>query len=372
MRSVPGRREPNVTYFGSGRARALRSFAVFSNTTGRPRAAPLQKCNNFGFKVGGIGRGPPVFQFIEGLMDHSATAADRSHPQLAAALEQVLANYQRCGVSRFSATAAAELPSGWAAAVAARAPATASNLPPAAPRVSTRPGHTSEPSPGAVASPARASAPPRPLAPAAAGAGPLLRSLPVLDDSQRADGLERLAAEIRDCRRCSAIVGYRQQTVPGEGPLRPLVCFMGEAPGADEDRTGRPFVGQAGQLLTRIIAAMKLEREQVFILNALKCRPPQNRTPVSDEIDNCRPFVERQLEILQPQFIVCLGAVAARSLLRTEMSIGRLRGQFHDYRGAQVVITYHPSYLLRNESAKRLVWDDMKMLMAQLPAASSG
>jgi uracil-DNA glycosylase family 4 len=191
--------------------------------------------------------------------------------------------------------------------------------------------------------------------------------LPILPNEQRRQRFDTLAEQVRDCRRCSAIVGYRQQTVFGDGNLHPTVCFMGEAPGADEDRTGLPFVGKAGQLLTKIINAMKLRREDVYILNALKCRPPQNRTPINEEIDYCRHFVESQLDILQPQFIVCLGAVAVRSILRQDGSIGRLRGKFHHYRGARVVVTYHPSYLLRNESAKKLVWEDMKMLMAELP-----
>ncbi|RMF42569.1 MAG: uracil-DNA glycosylase, partial [Planctomycetota bacterium] len=191
-------------------------------------------------------------------------------------------------------------------------------------------------------------------------------TLPVLPLDQRQQRFDALDAEVRACRRCEEIVHFRRQTVFGEGTLQPTVCFMGEAPGADEDRLGRPFVGRAGQLLDKIIIAMKLRREEVYILNALKCRPPQNRTPDPQEIDNCRPFVETQLEVLQPKFIVCLGAVAARSLLRTTSPIGRLRGRFHPYKGARVVVTYHPSYLLRNENAKRLVWEDMKMLMREL------
>lgn len=197
-------------------------------------------------------------------------------------------------------------------------------------------------------------------------AQPSAWSLPVLDVAERATRLEEVNQQVRGCRECRNIVDFRHQTVFGDGTLQPTICFMGEAPGADEDRQGKPFVGKAGQLLTRIISAMKLEREEVYILNALKCRPPQNRTPVPDEIDNCRGYVETQLEILQPKYIVCLGAVAVRSILQSNLSIGRLRGQFHDYRGAKVVVTYHPSYLLRNESAKRLVWEDMKMLMREL------
>jgi DNA polymerase len=155
----------------------------------------------------------------------------------------------------------------------------------------------------------------------------------------------------------------RTQTVFGAGNPQPRLCFLGEAPGADEDRQGEPFVGAAGQLLNKIIAACTLKREDVFILNVLKCRPPGNRTPLPDEVANCRTFFERQLEILQPEFICCLGAVAAQTLLRSTRPVGQLRGKFHDYRGIRVVVTYHPSYLLRAPEMKRHTWDDMKMLM---------
>ncbi|MCA9129101.1 MAG: uracil-DNA glycosylase [Planctomycetales bacterium] len=191
-------------------------------------------------------------------------------------------------------------------------------------------------------------------------------SLAVLDSAERAARLDACNAAVKACVQCSDIVCYRQQTVFGVGPLSPTICFMGEAPGADEDRQGVPFVGKAGQLLTKIIAAMKLKREEVYILNALKCRPPQNRTPVPEEIAQCRPFVETQLAVLQPKYIVCLGAVAVRSILESNAPIGKMRGRFHQYQGAKVVVTYHPSYLLRNESAKRLVWEDMQMLMREL------
>lgn len=199
---------------------------------------------------------------------------------------------------------------------------------------------------------------------AAAEAGKWM--LPVVDDVERQQRFDGLDAEVKACRKCADIVSYRHQTVFGTGPLRPRLCFMGEAPGADEDRQGVPFVGKAGQLLTKIIQAMKIDRKEVYILNALKCRPPQNRTPVPEEIEACRYFVETQLETLQPEFIVCLGAVAVRSILQSSQSIGRLRGRLHSYRGAKVVVTYHPSYLLRNADAKRLVWDDMKMLMGEM------
>lgn len=191
-------------------------------------------------------------------------------------------------------------------------------------------------------------------------------SLPALNMEERKSRLGILNDEVRACRKCADIVCFRQQTVFGTGQLQPTVCFMGEAPGADEDRTGEPFVGRAGQLLTKIIEAMQLRRDDVFILNALKCRPPQNRTPVPEEIEQCHPFVEAQLEILQPKYIVCLGAVAVRSLLGLNLPVGSLRGRFHQYRQARVVVTYHPSYLLRNESAKKLVWQDMQMLMREI------
>jgi uracil-DNA glycosylase len=187
-----------------------------------------------------------------------------------------------------------------------------------------------------------------------------------LADNQRLGVFEKLRSEIRECRRCTNICDRRNQTVFGVGPIRPTVCFMGEAPGADEDSQGEPFVGRAGQLLTKIISAMQLKREEVFILNALKCRPPGNRTPSDEEILNCQPYLEAQLEVLQPGFIVCLGSVAARSLLKINTPVGQLRGRFYQYRQARVLVTYHPSYLLRNEAAKKLVWQDMQLLMLEL------
>lgn len=194
-------------------------------------------------------------------------------------------------------------------------------------------------------------------------------TLPVLNIEERQREFATLDEKIKACRRCPNIVDFRQQTVFGVGELKPRLCFIGEAPGADEDRLGEPFVGRAGQLLNKIIGAMKLRREEVYILNALKCRPPQNRTPLPEEIANCNEFVERQLEVLQPEYIVCLGAVAVRALLGSSSSIGRLRGRFHEYKSARVVVTYHPSYLLRQESAKRMVWEDMKMLLADMGVA---
>jgi DNA polymerase len=181
-----------------------------------------------------------------------------------------------------------------------------------------------------------------------------------------APSLAVLQQEVVACTRCSELAAKRTQTVFGVGNPRARLCFMGEAPGADEDRLGEPFVGRAGQLLTKIIEACRLKREDVYILNMIKCRPPGNRNPLPQELTNCRPFLERQLELIQPELICCLGAVAAQNLLNTTMSIGRLRGKLHTYRGAKVICTFHPAYLLRNPAAKKDAWDDMKFLMRQL------
>lgn len=145
------------------------------------------------------------------------------------------------------------------------------------------------------------------------------------------------------------------------------LVFMGEAPGADEDRQGEPFVGRAGQLLTDIITkGMKIQREDVYILNTIKCRPPGNRAPLPQEAANCREFLNEQLAIIQPEFICCLGAVAAQNLLGSSVPIGQLRGRFHDFQGIKVLCTYHPAYVLRNPPAKRQVWDDIQMLMKEM------
>ena len=189
---------------------------------------------------------------------------------------------------------------------------------------------------------------------------------PPLPLEDRATLFSTLREQIVLCRKCDELACSRKQTVFGSGSLSPRVVFFGEAPGADEDRIGEPFVGAAGQLLNKIISASQMNREEVYILNSLKCRPPGNRTPVDLEIENCRPYFESQLDVLQPEFIVCLGAVAVRAVLQTTESVGRLRGRFHRYRKAQVLVTYHPAYLLRNESAKKYVWDDMKLLMTAM------
>lgn len=194
--------------------------------------------------------------------------------------------------------------------------------------------------------------------------------MPVVDarshELNAAPSLEVLRNEVAVCIRCAELASTRTQTVFGVGNPEARLCFLGEAPGADEDRTGIPFVGRAGQLLTRIIEACKLNREEVYILNMIKCRPPGNRNPLPEELKNCRHFLERQLELIKPEFICCLGAVAAQNLLESTVPIGRLRGKVHDYQGIKVVCTYHPAYLLRNPGAKKDTWEDMKMLMSEM------
>ncbi len=180
------------------------------------------------------------------------------------------------------------------------------------------------------------------------------------------DTLELINAVVTQCTLCEELAESRTQTVFGVGNPQARLCFLGEAPGADEDRLGEPFVGVAGQLFNKILAACHLAREDVYILNVLKCRPPGNRNPTPVEAQNCRRFLDRQLQLIQPEFICCLGGIAAQSLLDTNEAVGKMRGKVHSYRGIQVVCTYHPAYLLRNPSAKRIVWEDMKMLMKEM------
>lgn len=184
--------------------------------------------------------------------------------------------------------------------------------------------------------------------------------------ADRIRSLAILRQEVVDCTRCTELAGTRTQTVFGVGRPDARLCFFGEAPGADEDASGEPFVGRAGQLLTKIIEACRLSRDDVYILNVLKCRPPGNRVPLPDEVANCRGFFERQFATIAPEFICCLGTTAAQALLKTDEPIGKLRRRWFTYGSAQVICTYHPSYLLRNPAAKRDVWDDMKLLMANM------
>lgn len=182
----------------------------------------------------------------------------------------------------------------------------------------------------------------------------------------RVEALAEVAAVVSQCTRCDELARTRTQTVFGAGNPNARLVFCGEAPGADEDRQGVPFVGAAGRLLDKIIAACTLKREDVYILNILRCRPPGNRTPAPAEAANCREYLDTQLRIIQPEYICCLGACAAQNLLETTQALGKLRGRFHEYQGIKVLCTYHPAYLLRNPAAKRPTWEDMQMLMAAM------
>jgi len=180
------------------------------------------------------------------------------------------------------------------------------------------------------------------------------------------DALSAVRADIGDCTRCKLHTMGRRQIVFGVGNPNADLMFVGEAPGRDEDIQGEPFVGRAGQLLTKIIEAIGLKREDVYIANVIKCRPPENRNPEQDEVETCEPFLFRQIDIIKPKVVVALGTFAARALLRTLDPISRLRGRVYDYRGAKLIPTFHPAYLLRNPSSKREVWEDMKLVRSLL------
>ena len=181
----------------------------------------------------------------------------------------------------------------------------------------------------------------------------------------RPETLEEVRSDLGACVRCKLHAG-RTKIVFGVGSPTADLVFVGEAPGQDEDRQGIPFVGRAGQLLTRIIAAIGLSREEVYIANVIKCRPPRNRNPEPDEVAACEPFLFRQLDVIRPRVVVALGGFAIRTLLRTDEAVSRLRGRVFDYRGAKLVPTFHPAYLLRSPERKRDVWEDMKRVRALL------
>ncbi len=176
--------------------------------------------------------------------------------------------------------------------------------------------------------------------------------------------LQDIRLELGDCQRCR-LANDRTHIVFGSGSFNAKLIFVGEGPGFEEDQQGEPFVGPAGQLLSKIIAAINLKRNQVYICNVVKCRPPNNRNPQSDEINTCLPFLERQIDAIRPGFICALGTIAAQTLLNTAEPISKLRGRFHNYHGIKLLPTYHPAYLLRNPDKKRAVWEDMKLLMKE-------
>ncbi len=182
----------------------------------------------------------------------------------------------------------------------------------------------------------------------------------LMDSAPPWETLDELVRAVAECRKCFLCQG-RTHTVPGEGDPHAGLMFVGEGPGQTEDETGRPFVGRAGELLTQIIEAIGLTREAVYIANAVKCRPPQNRKPLPDELGACWPYLERQIELIRPRVLVALGATAAESLLQARRSLTELRGRVHSYRGIPLVVTYHPAALLRNPNWKKPTWDDVRI-----------
>ena len=187
-----------------------------------------------------------------------------------------------------------------------------------------------------------------------------------LPRDERVAQLKILSDRVKACVRCQELAGTRTQTVFGVGNPEAKILFVGEAPGADEDKQGEPFVGRAGQLLNDIITACRMKREDIYICNVLRCRPPGNRLPSPEEAGNCREYLDGQIAIVNPDYIVCWGSTAAKNLLASDAPIGKLRGQFFQYGRAKVICTYHPSYLLRNPAAKKDVWEDMKRLFLDM------
>ncbi len=201
--------------------------------------------------------------------------------------------------------------------------------------------------------------------PSRAPAKPAWQPNPLSTEEAQAK-LDELRQELGDCTRCRLHTG-RNHIVFGEGHPKARLLLAGEGPGREEDRTGKPFVGRAGQLLDRILAAMGLKREDVYICNVVKCRPPENRTPQDDEMRTCGIFLVRQIEIIRPRHIVCLGSTAARYLLGTTKAMGKIRGRFFEHSsGARILPTYHPAYLLRNPNAKKPVWEDLQKVMTEM------
>jgi uracil-DNA glycosylase family 4 len=222
-----------------------------------------------------------------------------------------------------------------------------------------RPAEPTSKAPLATAAPA----PPQQAAFAALlGTTPTSPATPPLAPEAREAAMADLRTRAAVCQKCPNLAAARRNVVFGVGDIHSPLMFVGEAPGADEDEQGVPFVGRAGQLLTKIIEAIELKREDVYIANVIKCRPPQNRNPEPDEVETCEPYLFRQIDAIKPAVIVALGKFGAQTLLRSTEPISRLRGRVFDFRGAKLVPTFHPAYLLRNPPAKREVWEDMKLV----------
>jgi len=290
-------------------------------------------------------------------------AADDERRVLARVLRQSLESLGRAGVDRIPIASLGAIAGPIPARPASPAPRPAPAAPaPRSPEVGNTlptppPSRPAEPPPPRVERPTL----PPPVAASLFGEPGLAEVVPETD---RAPQLAVLAAEVSRCTRCAELAATRKQTVFGEGSVTARLMFIGEAPGADEDETGRPFVGRSGALLTDMIGkGMGIPRAEVYIANILKSRPPGNRTPEPEEVANCIGYLERQVAIIRPQFLCLLGKTAASVLLETALPLGKLRGKWHRYRGIPTIVTYHPSALLRNPAWKKDAWEDLQILM---------
>ncbi len=277
--------------------------------------------------------------------------ADRAPESLQEKIEERLRYYEDLGIRLFYRD---------------RTPAAAASFAPTDSTVLTTPSlqENSLPKPTARPLPtkAAAAAPAPHIAPVvAASVTSLFESVDKIKD----DTLPKIREDIGDCTRCKLHKG-RNKIVFGDGSPKAELVFIGEGPGADEDYQGLPFVGRAGKLLTQMIEAMGLQRRDVYICNVVKCRPPENRAPEPDEVATCSPYLLRQIDVIRPKVIVCLGAVAAKTLLQTTRGISQFRGEWLEWRGHKLIATYHPAYLLRNPNAKGEVWKDLQKVMAEL------
>jgi uracil-DNA glycosylase len=315
------------------------------------------------------------------LPDDAYSVCDRG--SLVRALRQELESLARAGLDRVPASANPPGPPRPAATDAAREGARTerrvepaslaaekSGYPASAPATQIPSTADLEQQAAAMTRPPREPQPPV-AAPPSSLLGPLFKEpgfdTPPVPACDRPALLTSLAAVVAQCRKCAYLAETRTQTVFGAGPAETRLMFIGEAPGADEDRQGKPFVGRAGQLLTDMITkGMGLSRDEVFIANVLKCRPPENRTPTLEEMDHCTGYLERQIAIIRPEFICLLGRVALQGLLKSDSSMGKARGKWYYYKGIPTIATYHPSYLLRKPDAKRDVWEDLQMLMKEM------
>jgi DNA polymerase len=278
--------------------------------------------------------------------------ADRAPESLQEKIEERLRYYEDLGIRLFyreRTAAAADVSLTFSVSNAAST---------SVPQESSLPKPVAKPLPPKAAA---AVAPPR-FAPVVAPSAPsLFESV----DKVKDDTLLKIREDIGDCTRCKLHKG-RNKIVFGDGNPKAELVFIGEGPGADEDAQGLPFVGRAGKLLTQMIEAMGLPRRDVYICNVVKCRPPENRAPEPDEVSTCSPYLLRQIDVIKPKVVVCLGAVAAKTLLETARGISQFRGEWLDWRGHKLMATYHPAYLLRNPNAKGEVWKDLQKVMAEL------